>query len=373
MRTEGNSPASDRPQVLAIGPLPPPLNGMTVMTAYVLTSLSAQGVQVVHFDASDHREVGNVGRLDSRNVWLAFRHGFELYQATERIRPKAVYLPIAQSTLGLLRDSLFFLAARRRRIPVVVHLHGAAFGEFYRRANPLVRAMTRFCLAGTRKVIVLGESLRGVFEGLVDPERVVVVPNGIPDLPPVAGGERQATGPHIVYISNLSIGKGYTDLVEAAYEVLKMHPSARFTLAGEWARFSESGPIVEGLARLGVADRVSIGASVVGLRKHELLRSADVFVFPPRQLEGQPVVLLEAMSHGLPVITTPRGGIPDTVVEGKTAVLVPPGDPKALAEAISSLIDDPVRRRTMGSAGRSLYEERFKADRFGAALAEAVS
>ncbi len=369
--TKGREPA--RLNGLIIGPLPPPLNGMTVMTAYVLTVLSRQGVEVEHFDTSDHRGVGNVGRLDPRNVWLALRHGVDLNRVVRRRKPKLIYLPVAQSTLGFMRDALFFGVARWHRIPVVVHLHGAAFGAFYDSANSIVRRIIRFCFKGTKRAIVLGDSLHEVFGELISPGAVWVVPNGVPDTPPISYSRKVPGPPHVVFLSNLSIGKGYADVVEAAFTVLGKHPQARFTLAGEWARPAECARMREYLARRGVADRISLESAVVGLRKHELLQSADIFVFPPRQLEGQPVVLIEAMSHSLPVVTTPRGGIPDTVADGVTAVLVPPSSPVALADAISRLLEDEPRRQRMGLAGRSLYEERYTTDRFGAALAEAVS
>src|SRR6266404_2421120 len=94
-----------RTTVLVVGPLPPPLNGMTVMTAYALAAFENEGIPHEHLDTSDHREVGNVGRFDLRNVWLAFQHWIELDLRIRRRRPDLVYLPVAQSTLGFLRDA----------------------------------------------------------------------------------------------------------------------------------------------------------------------------------------------------------------------------------------------------------------------------
>ena len=362
-----------RPTVLVVGPLPPPLNGMTVMTAYALAAFENENVPHEHLDSSDHREVGNVGRFDLRNIWLAFQHWIELDLKLRRGRPDLVYLPVAQSTLGFLRDALFFAAASRHSTPVVVHLHGAAFGEFYRRTSPLMRWVVRSCLRNPERVIVLGESLRDVFTGLVEDRDVVVVPNGVPEVPPISDQPHGPRATRIVFLSNLSLGKGYQDVLGAARAVVNRHPDAYFTLAGEWARPRDATRVRNWLKQEGIADRVSIRRPVVGLRKEELLRSADIFVFPPRQLEGQPVVLLEAMSHGLPVITTARGGIRDTVRAGKTAIIVPPGDPEALAEAIDLLITNPDLKHAMGRAGRALYEECFTQSKFQTALGEAVA
>ena len=75
--------------------------------------------------------------------------------------------------------------------------------------------------------------------------------------------------------------------------------------------------------------------------------------------EGSSLVTLEAMAHGLPVVATAAGGIPDKVVDGESGRLVPPGDVPALAAAIAEVARDPERRRRLGARGRELVLERF--------------
>jgi colanic acid/amylovoran biosynthesis glycosyltransferase len=101
---------------------------------------------------------------------------------------------------------------------------------------------------------------------------------------------------------------------------------------------------------------------------------ADVFVFPSRYPpEGQPLVLLEALSAGLPIISTLHSGIPDTVRDGQEGLLVSPGDVQALAKAIERLRDDPQLRADLGARARARYLDRYRLARLEAdmvALAE---
>lgn len=338
---------------------------MTIMTAVALGALRKRRLRSAHVDTSDHRRVGNVGRLDVRNVSLGLLHGIRMWRLTARKGSALVYLPIAQGALGFARDALLLEAAFHHRIPVVIHLHGAAFGRFYGTSNPITQFLIRRCMGRVRSAIVLSESLRGVFGDLISPERVFVVRNGIPAPLAVAKAEGESPGVHILYLSNLTPAKGYRDVIEAAAEVLSGHPEARFTIAGEWPRIREQRDAEKLVRQLGLDGRLRFIPTVSGLRKGQLYAAADIFVFPPRQLEGQPVVILEAMSHGLPVISTPQGGISDTVADGQTGLLVTPGDTKALSAAISKLIRDRELRERMGEAGRRRYLSLFTEETYG--------
>jgi len=117
-------------------------------------------------------------------------------------------------------------------------------------------------------------------------------------------------------------------------------------------------------ARSGGSPRVDLRNHVVLLGRvsepvlHALYQTADVFVHATRY-EGSSLVTLEAMAHGLPVIATRAGGIPDKVVEGETGFLVDPGDVGALGARVAELVGDPARRSAMGALGRTRARSLF--------------
>lgn len=128
------------------------------------------------------------------------------------------------------------------------------------------------------------------------------------------------------------------------------------------------GPLDESLRGQVVARGLGGKVRVAGPRSEseiaELLRQARLFALPcvrgtDGALDNLPTVIMEAMAAGLPVISTPLAGIPEMVADGQTGFLVPERNPRALAEAITRLLDEPALARTMGAAGRALCLERF--------------
>jgi glycosyltransferase involved in cell wall biosynthesis len=154
-------------------------------------------------------------------------------------------------------------------------------------------------------------------------------------------------------IARLCDVKGQRELIRALAEI----PDARLVLAG---RDLEQGGAFQAelereADRAGVRERVEIGF-------HDdvaaLLARLDVVALPS-WTEGLPMVLLEAMAAGRPVVATPVGGTPELVVDGETGLLVPPRDPEALAAALRRVLDDRELADRLGEAGRRRVSERF--------------
>jgi starch synthase len=96
---------------------------------------------------------------------------------------------------------------------------------------------------------------------------------------------------------------------------------------------------------------------------NDLYRRADAFVMPSRA-EGYGFALVEAMSHGLPVVSSRYGSIPEVVDDGETGLLVPVGDREGVERAMRTLAGDPAAAREMGAAGRRRFERDFTRERF---------
>jgi hypothetical protein len=349
---------------MVIGPLPPPHHGVAVSTSLVLGNEPLRArFEVEHLDTSDPRTLANVGRWDLRNVVEALS---AIARLGLRVRGKAgvVYLPISQGIPGLARDTLLIRIGAARGWRIAVHLRGSELGGVYRRQPKPVRAWIRSSLARIDSLAVLGDSVRQAVDGLVPGSRIAVVPNGTPD-PGPAVGRRSATG---LFLGTLRPRKGALEAMEAALLVTRQSPEARFIFAGEF--------LDESFARRlrSIADRANgrivLRPPAFGEEKQALLFSCAFLLFPPRQQEGQPRVVLEAMASGLPVITTDRGTISETVVDGEGGFVLPSPVSGELAKRILHLYEDPEQRKEMGLAARSRYLAHFTQEAADLALAD---
>lgn len=163
------------------------------------------------------------------------------------------------------------------------------------------------------------------------------------------GGRMQAREPASSQVGPRSGGRGRLVLLVAGTGVLAEEFSRR-------------------VAESGLRERVRI----LGFRSDvgRLLAAADIFVLPARH-EAFGIVLLEAMSAGVPVVATRTGGIPEIVSAGETGILAEPGDPVGLARALLELADDPGKRQALGRAGFGRWQQSFTLDRFVDATLEA--
>jgi glycosyltransferase involved in cell wall biosynthesis len=366
MRSE-RAHGSSRDRFVVVGPTPPPAHGVSVMTQHLLDALAAEGLLARHVDTKDPRPIETVGRLDLRNIWLGIAHGVSFQRALVAEPRAGVYVPISQGVWGFLRDAVFLLSARLMRRRRIVHLHGGYFGSFYREAGKPLRLLIRAALRGSDQAWVLTDGLRRELHGLVDPARIHVLENAVEDpqgLPPRR--LRTASELRVLYLANLIPEKGCFDLIEA---LERLGSDGR----GMMVRFvgDASGEVEEELNRRGRA--LSGGATVEflgpmsGPQRDEQYAWADLFAFPTKyRFEGQPLVVLEALAAGLPILTTSHRGIPETVRGEHEAVLVPPGDSRRLAAALVRLRDDPDLRARLSLSARRRYEERYTIPRFRA-------
>ena len=191
--------------------------------------------------------------------------------------------------------------------------------------------------------------------GIVGPEKLHVIYNGVRDIPATLRADPGASSVRIVSIARLEPPKDHRTLLEALAALRSL----------DWElELIGGGPLEEearGLAAaLGIAGRVRLSGyqpdPAVALAR------AQVFVLSSRS-EGFPRSVLEAMRAGLPVVASDVGGVREAVSEGINGLLVPPGEPKALAGALEKLIAEAPERQRLGAAARRIYEGRFRFER----------
>lgn len=199
-----------------------------------------------------------------------------------------------------------------------------------------------------------------------DWDRIRVVPCGIvptdwPEPAPAPEG-----GPHLVAVGRLASQKGLPLLVEALALAAARHPGLRLVLVGDGPM---RGALTEALAARGIADRVTLAGWRDGAGVRAALAGAQALILPSFA-EGLPVVAMEAMAAGRPVLGTAVAGLPELVEPGVNGWLVPAGDAAALAEGIDRIAGlTPHALAAMGRAARARVMERHDVTRSAALLA----
>jgi glycosyltransferase involved in cell wall biosynthesis len=222
-------------------------------------------------------------------------------------------------------------------------------------------------------VVTISEDNRRVIEdscGSAADGRVAVIHCGVD---PAAFHPRHDVrdGPlRIVAVGTLHEVKGQAHLIDACRRLVER--DVEFT-----CRIVGSGPDRDKLAAridtLGLGERVTLAGQMTSDAVADELAAADVLVAPSvptrgGKREGIPVVLMEAMATGLPVVASRLSGIPELVTDGVDGLLVPPGDAEAIADALERLASEPGLRRTLGAAGRETILRAFDIDRNAALL-----
>ncbi|MEO8664149.1 MAG: glycosyltransferase family 4 protein [Ignavibacteria bacterium] len=355
-------------KVLLIGSLPPPYHGSNIFFDNLLNSKLKNEFDLLHLDTSDHRNLDNLTKLDFTNVYLALKNIFQLARLLRKEKPDIVYITPAVSFLPYFRDGLFLLTSSYlSKAGIIIHLHGGKYfrDEFYNKSNIFAKSFIRSSLKKVDRAVVLSDSIRPVFDGLVN--KISVIPNGTDfgmnfsetDLKKDTGIIK------ISYLGNLFEDKGVLDVMNSVKSIVEKNKNksinVEFGFAGDWSEKEKKtkSACIQIIKENNLDKYVKFYGVLLGKEKEKFLLETEIFVFPSRN-EGSPLVILEAMSAACPVISTKGvGAIPDMVLDGVTGILIESKNVEQISGAILKLIEDRELRSKMGTAGRERFRNYF--------------
>lgn len=235
---------------------------------------------------------------------------------------------------------------------VILHFHAPDPDNTYLKHPRFYSKL--FSLADS--IIVLSEKWKdSLLSSLpIEANKVKVIFNPCPR---VTLTEKIVQKPYILYAGTLNQRKGYYDLINAFSAIASKHPEWKLILAG-------NGEIHKGkelVFKNNISDQVEFRGWVVDSDKDLLFKEASIFCLPS-YAEGFPMAVLDAWAYGLPVITTPVGGIPDIVVNGANALLFSPGDVKHLSSLLDSLMENESSRLKLSKASLEMSQTTFNID-----------
>lgn len=339
----------------------------------------ALGLRSLGIDVQLHAPEVDVADLNSKVTYLtkALASLREMRRVMASWDFDLLHCHLQLPSMGVLAHAASFLA--RRPGPLVGHLWNAYLtheesGDQWGRKETFLHR-----LLNSPSTARMG---LGAFDALLLPSRYQMdqvrqlgfegglyhAPNGVDvvECRPHTAEERAAArtqlglpeeGPVILYYGHFSPWKGVANAVRALPRVLESHPDATFLLS--WSGYGRDPAVFQALEGL----QLNGNAKLIGRSQIPLLHAAaDVAVLPLVSAVGtacHPNVLLECLAAGLPTVASNVGSIPELVEDGRTGLVTPPGNPKAIANAITEFLDYPGQAKAMGEAARALMEAEY--------------
>jgi glycosyltransferase involved in cell wall biosynthesis len=261
------------------------------------------------------------------------------------------------------------IAARRAGVPRIVHTyHGFPFHEFqsrFRRRSYIAIERHLGRMTDVALCVGTGVAVEAIRHRLVLPERIRTIGVVVPDEPPLGPDARERArralglpqdATVVGAVGRLTYQKAPEDFVAAMRKLDRMRRPGGPELLGVWVGGGDLAERIERISRSEAGPRVILAGERTDIP--EVLSAFDVFALPSRY-EGLPTAIVEAMVCGIPVVATAVNAVSDVVVPGETGLLVPPGRPDLLAEALCYLLDSPGTAARMAMTARERLGTRF--------------
>jgi glycosyltransferase involved in cell wall biosynthesis len=356
-------PSKKAPLTL-LGQTPPPWHGQAVATQILFEhDWPDFDAECIRMDYSE--DMDEVGRFSFRKVARLLR----LIKLTRRSLGRGresilLYPPASAKWVPFLRDVLFLACVRGKASRVVFIYHASGLAEFAR-SSSIRRWLADIAYYGADMALEVAEEKVAPHE-VFKAKRQRWCPCGI-EVPQLPRPKHEPGAPlKALFVGSLQEGKGVLEILKtAAHLKAAGHEERfRFDVVGRWMDEDFGREAMAMRHELGVEAMVDFPGQLTGDGKWEAYRKADVFFFPTHYAsEASPIVLMEALGCGLPVITTAWNGIPALMKGCPTATLLPVKSPDAYAGALLALVESR-RQQDVEERSRKFYRENFLPERF---------
>lgn len=357
---------SRKPSILLVGQTPPPFHGQAVATK-ILFDHDWPGLKVLRLRMAYSSGEADVGKFGIGKLLHLMGLVLKSWWILLRNRPCCLYYPPASpNIIPVLRDIVYLFAVRPFSRGIILHYHAGGLPTFVHSLTPFLRILAR-CAYGRAKASIEISKSRIAPDVAFAAVHEFHVANGL-DVPDISKDGESATACnafHILYIAGLRETKGVMDIVHTAKALKERGIAVIFDVAGPWQEEDTQRRFEVAVAEADVADRIVMHGRVTGEEKWALYRDASLFFFPSYyESENFPLVLIEAMAFGLPVVATRWRGIPEMVIDGNTGILCDVKSPVQFADAIDQIMSDKVLHEAMSADARVRYASNYTQEAF---------
>ncbi len=354
--------------------IPPPVHGSSMVGQWIKESQKINSdfdCRYLNLLASEN--VGESGKVTFRKLFGFVKLWFLLLGELIAHKTDLCYLALTSTGAAFCRDVLLVFLLKMFGVKRVYHQHNKGVAKAS--ASKVNRFFYRFVFKKA-VVILLSEYLYDDIKDFVPQENVHICPNGIPSQLKVKGEKLKVRNdtPRILFLSNLIESKGVFVLLEAMALLQEKGMAFQGIFVGGEGDISAQ-QFQQKVADLKLSDKVQYLGKRYGEEKEDIFHTADIFAFPTLYPnECFPLVLLEAMQHQLPVISTTEGGIRSIIDDSVTGYLLQMNSSKSatpsnalsqqLAKHLEYLIEHPEIRQQLGKAGREKYKKQYTLSQF---------
>lgn len=309
-----NINAKKQLRVLALVQLPPPIHGASEMNKRVVNILSeSPEVKVELVRLNYARSFHEMHDSDFKKIIYSAKATFRFLIQLFASRPHITYIAFSPFGSGFYRDLVFVVMTKLFGSKPYLHLHGTGLSSS---SSRLKKSLLKLMFNGA-KLIIISESLRPDIAEFSHKADVTVIDNCVDDFH-LASNRQPMDRLRVLYLANLDERKGVKKSVEIFSEIRKFYKNVDLTIAGADTFFLTQKSLREYIDNRypELAEFVDIVGPVYGAQKHELFCKSDIFLYPTSH-DAAPLVILEALSHGLPVVCSSQGALPDMVCHGR--------------------------------------------------------
>lgn len=314
-------------KILIIGPFPEPINGCSLANQVLLKQLELKkeiSVAIIN-TSSKNISSENVGRFSFGKVFSFLK----VYKKTGTIsKSDVVYTTPGQTFFGIVKYMPFYFYCLMAGRPYIIHIHGNHLGNEYKSLWGLKKRFFAFFIRRAAAGIVLSESLKTNFDGLLNPKKVFIVENFAQDiLVQKAAVVKPKDKLRLLYLSNLMEEKGILDFLDSLILLKNAGVAFEADIAG---KIEDESEVIINNKFQELLGFIKFHGVVSGQSKIDLLEGSNVFVLPTYyRMEGQPISLIEAMATGNIIVTTKFSGIPD-IISTENGCFVPSKSPECI-------------------------------------------
>lgn len=344
--------------------LPPPIHGVSIINKQVYESeVINRGFQKSLLEIRFSSSLSQLRRLTFKKIYQLIRLTIRLTCKLKEFRPDYIYFSIMPVGKGFWRDLIFVIIIKLFRVMPIYHLHNKGIEK--KSKFLLMRWIYQFTFRNSL-IIHLSENLvrQEILSLDLKNVRKGIIPNGV-RIEMIPEKRNNPDHVNILYLSNLFPGKGFNELIQVFRKLAANYSNIYLQIVGGFPYKGIRRKLKSQIIKSELSERIFLKGPRYDNDKLKFYSEADIFVFPSffRQ-ECFPLVILEAMQAGLPIITTKEGAIPEIIDNEIDGIIINQKDNNALEYQIKRLLMDNNLRSKLGSAAKKKFNENFTLEHF---------